>query len=79
MLSLLLLQGDHCAVVTVTVDGMKISPAVAGFPSRFTTEQTVCWYRISEQTKAKFEFDMCSSKHCKYYSAYFAILAYTCR
>lgn len=56
-------DGDHCAEVTVTVEGMKVSPAIAGFPGKFSSSQKVCWYRISTQAKAKFEFDMCTSKY----------------
>lgn len=60
-----LLQGEHCAIVTVTVEGMTVTPAVAGFPSKFTSSQKVCWYRISTQAKATFAFDMCTSKYCE--------------
>eukprot|EP00878_Enallax_costatus_P028568 GHUV01030865.1.p1 GENE.GHUV01030865.1~~GHUV01030865.1.p1 ORF type:complete len:509 (+),score=149.61 GHUV01030865.1:466-1992(+) len=56
-------DGDHCANVTVTVQGMEVAPAVAGFPSKFSSSQKVCWYRISTQAKAKFDFDMCTSKY----------------
>lgn len=63
---LLLLQGDHCANVTVTVEGMTVIPEVAGFPSKFSSSQKVCWFKVSTQAKAKFDFDMCTSISCEY-------------
>ncbi|WIA16610.1 hypothetical protein OEZ85_013277 [Tetradesmus obliquus] len=55
-------DGEHCANITVTVTGLEVSPALPGFPSRFSSVQTVCWYRMSQQAKAQFEFDMCTTQ-----------------
>ncbi|KAF8065490.1 hypothetical protein HT031_003091 [Scenedesmus sp. PABB004] len=55
-------DGHHCAEITVTVTGAQLEPAVADWPSSFESTQTVCWYKLSTQTKATFDFDMCTTK-----------------
>lgn len=55
-------DGSHCAEIVVAITGASITPSVAQFPSAFTAAQKVCWYKISTQPRATFDFDMCTNK-----------------
>lgn len=58
-------QGDHCAEVTLTVSDFAVS-ARGSVPSSVSTTQKVCWFKVSKQPTAKFDFDMCTNKKCEW-------------
>jgi hypothetical protein len=59
-------QGDHCAEVTITISDFTIGRARgANVPASVSAAQKVCWFKVSKQPVAKFDFDMCSNKKCE--------------
>lgn len=59
-------QGDHCAEVVLTVSDFTVSGAKGAVPSSVSAAQKICWFKVSRQPVAKFDFDMCTNKKCEW-------------
>lgn len=58
----LILDGDHCAEITLTVSDFAVSTQGRSVPDSVSNTQKVCWFKVSKQPTAKFDFDMCTNK-----------------
>lgn len=59
------MQGDHCAEVVLTVSDYAVSARGQSVPSSVSSTQKICWFKVSKQPTAKFDFDMCTNKKCE--------------
>lgn len=50
----------------MTVNGFSLSSSAANSPSSVSSTQKVCWFKVSAQPTAKFDFDMCTNKKCEW-------------
>jgi hypothetical protein len=60
-------QGDHCAEIVLTVSDFEVGNTRGkAVPKSVSSTQKICWFKVSRQPTAKFDFDMCTNKKCEW-------------